>query len=178
MTKTTMTTMTTIARTMMTKRAKPRARQGGADKVWAVGLAGATCLGLVGAVGVRTAQEAAAEPVQSDEQMALTTGAAPQTIAVASSGLTEGQLDQYAQALENERLRLEAYHAELLDAAARLQAAADAQAGANEATAPASKPASKSASKPASKPKPVPKPVPKPAAAPQVAAPQAQTRGS
>ena len=166
----------------MTKRAKSRVRQGGADKVWAVGLAGATCLGLVGAVGVRTAQEAAAEPVQSEEQMALATGAAPQAIAVASSGLTEGQLDQYAQALESERLRLEAYHAELLDAAARLQEAADAQAGAKEAAKPALKPASKPALKPASKPTPVPTAVPtavpKPAAAPQVAAPQAQTRGS
>ena len=192
-------TTTTIAMTMMTKRAKPRARQGGADKVWAVGLAGATCLGLVGAVGVRTAQEAAAEPVQSEEQMALSTGAAPQAIAVASSGLTEGQLDQYAQALENERLRLEAYHAELLDAAARLQEAADAQAAVQGASSagtstvsggsgaqsqqPSTEPsrakeAAKPASKPASKPKPVPKPVPKPAAAPQVAAPQAQTRGS
>lgn len=189
----------------MTKRAKPRARQGGADKVWAVGLAGATCLGLVGAVGVRTAQEAAAEPVQSEEQVNLATDAVPRAIAVSSSGLTEGQLDQYAQALANERSRLEDYHAELLDTAARLQEAADAQAraqgaisagasavssksaaqseqpsveatGADEVAEPAPKPASKP--KPVSKPQPAPKPVPKPAAAPQVAAPQAQTRGS
>jgi hypothetical protein len=154
----------------MTRRAKPRARQGGADKVWAVGLAGATCLGLVGTVGVRTAQEAAAEPVRSEDQIALVSGAPPQARAVSSHGLTEGQLDQYAQALGNERLRLEAYHAELLDVAARLQEAANAQAVGKE-SAPF-------VSESVSKPIPAPKPVPKPVAAPQLVEPQAQTRGS
>ena len=41
----------------MTKHASKGGRQGTADKIWAVGLAGATCAGLVGVVGVRVAED-------------------------------------------------------------------------------------------------------------------------
>lgn len=156
----------------MTKRSPSRSRGGAADKIWAVGLAGATCVGLVGVVGVRTAQEAAAA-AQTSSSSAEAAASSQMSGAVTSSGLTEAQLDQYALALEGERARLAAYHAELLDAAARLQQAADAlnqgrSGAAITQTQPAAKPASKAAAQP----------VPKPAAAPQVAKPQAQTRGS
>ena len=176
-------------KTTMTKRAKPRSRQGAADKVWAVGLAGATCLGLVGVVGVRAAQDAAAEPVDQEAELVLSTtvGTPPEESAVSSSGLTEAQLDQYAQALEVERQRLEEYHAQLLDTAERLQESADAIAqsrnvvparDASSANAPAKPSDPKPSAPKPSAAKPAAKPVPKPAAAPQVVAPQAQTRGS
>ena len=160
----------------MTKRSPSRSRGGAADKIWAVGLAGATCVGLVGAVGVRTAHEAAAA-AQTSSSSTEAAASLQTSGAVTTSGLTEAQLDEYALALEGERVRLEAYHAELLDAAARVQQAADAlnqgrSGAATTQTQPAAKPASKAAAKPASK------RVPKPAAAPQVAKPQAQTRGS
>lgn len=117
---------------------KPKKTRGGsADKVWAVGLAGATCLGLVGVVGARTAQDAAASPVQEDATLVLSTTSTME--AVSSSGLTEAQLDEYARALEAERVRLEAYHAELLDVAARLQHTADSVAQAATAVPAATK---------------------------------------
>lgn len=188
----------------MTKHAKPgsrsksRTRGGSADKIWAVGLAGATCIGLVGTVGVRAAQDAAASTNTPDPVVEVTSeaGDATQAAVVSSTGLTEQQLDEYARALEAERARLEAYHAELLDVAARLQESADAVAQAQGAIpASTSKKAKKAAqpttdvpakpsadTAPAAKPKaaaePAAKPAPKPAAAPQVAKPQAQTRGS
>ena len=164
----------------MTKRSPSRSRGGAADKIWAVGLAGATCVGLVGTVGVRTAQEAAAA-AQVPASTEVTSAVSQASVAVTSSGLTEAQLDEYALALEGERARLAAYHAELLDAAARLQQAADGlNQGRSGAVTSQAQSASKPATKPASEPvgKPAVKPVPKPAAAPQVAKPQAQTRGS
>ena len=144
----------------MTRPSRSRSRGGSADKIWAVGLAGATCVGLVGVVGVRAAQDAAAQTPTPTSASTTTTAAS-----TSLSGLTEAQLDDYAQTLEGERVRLEAYHAELLETAARLQGAADVlnqgRSGAGLVTAP-----------------PAAKPLPKPAAAPQVAKPQAQTRGS
>lgn len=179
-------------------RPKPRSRQGSADKIWAVGLAGATCVGLVGTLGVRVAQDAAASTTAPDPVVEVSSDATAVTsvAVVSSSGLTEEQLDEYARALEAERLRLEAYHAQLLDVAARLQESADSVAQAQGAV-PAStskkakkanqpstdvptKPAAQSTptAKPKPASKPAAKPAPKPAAAPQVAKPQAQTRGS
>ncbi len=147
MTTMTMTTITMSGMATMTKHAagrsserKPsRGRQGTADKVWAVGLAGATCLGLVGVVGVRAVGDAAAAEPQVDMTAVDTSanGVADTTtapVATSTSGLTEEQLDQYARALEVERAKLEAYHKELLDAAAKLQASADAMAKAGSGT--------------------------------------------
>ena len=190
-------TTTTIGMVTMTKhakptsRSKPRSRQGASDKIWAVGLAGATCIGLVGTIGVRAAQDAVASTNAADPLVEVISDAtaASQVAVVTSTGLTEQQLDEYARALEAERLRLEAYHAELLDVAARLQESVDAVAQA-QGTIPASttKKAKKAAqpttdvpatnNAPAAQAKPAAKPVPKPAAAPLVTKPQAQTRGS
>lgn len=205
MTITTMTITTTTGMATMTKHAqdnprpKSRSRQGASDKIWAVGLAGATCIGLVGTVGVRAAQDAAASTAVPDSGSVVEavagsaeTGSAT---AVSSTGLTEAQLDQYARALQEERVRLEAYHAELLNAAARLQESVDAISQAqgvipaSTSTNATSKQANnkKSSNKKsnsdapkasAAQPAPAAKPVPQPAAAPQVAKLQAQTRGS
>ena len=197
-------TMTTIEMMTMTKHAS-KGRQGAADKIWAVGLAGATCAGLVGVVGVRVAEDAVAStPEPESVPMSVDYGQASAP-PVSPGGLTEAQLDQYAQALAEEAARLEAYHAELLDVAARLQESVDAldaaqqvvpassgpktgkaasagkSSNAQEPSGQAAKPSQPApAAKPAepAKPAPAAKPVPKPAAAPQVAAPQAQTRGS
>ena len=141
----TTTTTTTIGMMTMTKhakptsRSKPRSRQGASDKIWAVGLAGATCIGLVGTIGVRAAQDAVASTNAADPAVEVISDAtaASQVAVVTSTGLTEQQLDEYARALEAERLRLEAYHAELLDVAARLQESVDAVAQA-QGTIPAS----------------------------------------
>ena len=139
-------------------------------------------------MGVRVAQEAVASTEVPDSPAVAVAYAEdqPAVSGVTSSGLTYEQLDQYARALEVERMRLETYHQELLQVAARLQESADAlsQAG---ATIPAN--ASKKAKKiaqaaretsnaSAAQGQQVTKPVPKPAAAPQVVQPQAQTRGS
>jgi len=193
-----MMTTTTIEMMTMTKHANRNGRQSSTDKIWAVGLAGVTCAGLVGVVGVRVAQDAAASTVDVEPDSASLEYSEDDALAVSSSGLTEAQLDQYAGALATEAARLEAYHAELLEVAARLQESADALNAAQQVVpassssnpgkasdsgksstaqgptkpAPAAKPA-----RPA-KPAPAAKPVPKPAAAPQVAAPQAKTRGS
>ena len=178
----------------MTRRSPSRSRGGAADKIWAVGLVGATCVGLVGTLGLRTAQEAAAT-AQTPSSTADPSASSQMNVAVSSSGLTQEQLDDYALALESERARLEAYHAELLDAAGRLQEAANSlnqgRVGSVSTSAKKAKKAKKAnaledgavagaTTRPVSKPvaKPVAKPVPKPAAAPQVAKPQAQTRGS
>ena len=189
----TMTMTTTIEMMTMTRHANKNSRQGGADKIWAVGLAGVTCAGLVGVVGVRVAQDAAASTADVDSGSAVMEYGEESALAVSSSGLTEAQLDQYAGALAAEAARLEAYHAELLEVAAQLQASADALSkaeqvvpagsggNANENTAqpePGSAARPTQPAKPAKPAKPAVKPVPKPAAAPQVAAPQATTRGS
>jgi len=142
---------------------------------------------------VRVAQDAAASTVDVQPDPAAVEYGAEAAVVVSSSGLTEAQLDQYAQALATEAVRLEAYHVELLGVAARLQESVDAldtaqqvvpassgsktrEASNSSKSSNAQKPA-KPAAKPA-KPAPAVKPVPKPSAAPQVSAPQAQTRGS
>ena len=183
----------TIEMMTMTKHASMKGRQGSADKIWAMGLAGVTCAGLVGVVGVRVAQDASAGTVDVEPGPVVLESDEDAAVAVASSGLTEAQLDQYAGALAAEAVRLEAYHAELLEVAARLQESADALDSAQQVapalsdakTSEASKPGKSSnaqnPAKPAARPtKPAPaaRPVPKPAAAPQVATPQATTRGS
>ena len=171
-------------------RQKPRSRQGAADKIWAIGLAGATCVGLVGTMGVRAAQEAVASTEVPDAPSVTadySEDASP-VAAVTSAGLSYEQLEQYARALEVERMRLDAYHQELLEVAAQLQGSADAlsQAG-GTISASTTKKAKKTAQSarqtspaPISQPEQVtpPKAAPKPAAAPQVVQPQAQTRGS
>lgn len=91
---------------------KPRTRGGAADKAWSIGLAGATCLGLVGLVGVRTITDAPAD-----------TNPAPKE-ATSSSGLTRAELDAYANALDAQSAQLDNYRAQLTEAAYQLQSAA------------------------------------------------------
>ena len=100
--------------TTMTTTTKARKRGGSADKVWAIGLAGATCVGLVGVIGVRAVSDAAAQPVELEAQ--LIANATP----VSATGLTEAELDEYAWSLAAERQRLLDYHQQLVDAAGEL----------------------------------------------------------
>jgi hypothetical protein len=132
---------------------KPKTRGGAADKAWSIGLAGATCLGLVGLVGVRTITDASA------------TASPPADEVTSSSGLTRADLDAYANALDAQSAQLENYHVQLTEAAHQLQAAAGST-GRDQ----------KVAIKQVKKRKNL---VPRPQAAPQLqAAPQAKTRSS
>ena len=146
---------------------KARKRGGSADKVWAIGLAGATCAGLVGVIGVRAVTDAAAQPVELDAQ--LVANATP----VSSSGLTEADLDAYAWSLAAERQRLLDYHQQLVDAAGKLQAVAGKVEGAVAGKKGKGKAAS--AQSPVSG---VVKPAPAAKRAPNVVAPQAMSKGS
>lgn len=78
------------------------------QKALAFGLASATCLGVVGLITVRNAQEASA--ADATDQVAL-------TAATTSTGVTQAQLDQYASQLAAEQQRLEAYRLQLIDTA-------------------------------------------------------------
>jgi hypothetical protein len=86
------------------------------QKILALGLASATCVGLVGVLAVRSTQEASAqEAITLDvgTQIAL-------AAATTSDGVTQVQLDQYAAQLATERARLEAYRQQLVTAANQL----------------------------------------------------------
>ncbi len=90
---------------------KPRSRGGAADKAWSIGLAGATCLGLVGLVGVRTITDASADAAPAMDDT------------TSSSGLTRADLDAYANALDAQSAQLDNYRVQLTEAALQLQAA-------------------------------------------------------
>lgn len=140
---------------MMTTR--PRKRGGAADKAWSLGLAGATCLGLVGLVGVRSMTDAAAEESST-----------PVEAAPSNTGPSQAELDAYAASLDAQQAQLDAYRAQLIDTAQQLQAVADTLGVRGNVVLPASQ---KSGRKKVS--------APRPAAAPRVqAAPQASTRSS
>ncbi|MDD2858695.1 MAG: hypothetical protein PHU75_08485 [Candidatus Nanopelagicales bacterium] len=83
------------------------------QKIAAFGLASATCLGLVGVVALRTAQESQAAEATSDIALAAVTS---------TSGFTRAQLDAYAAQLAAERQRLEDYRLQLVATAAALNA--------------------------------------------------------
>ena len=85
------------------------------QKALAFGLASATCLGVVGLISVRNAQEATA--ADTTDQVAL-------AAATTSTGVTQAQLDQYAAQLAAEQARLEAYRLRLIDTANSLAAQA------------------------------------------------------
>ncbi|MFM8516076.1 MAG: hypothetical protein ACKOBJ_07450 [Actinomycetota bacterium] len=90
---------------------KPRTRGGAADKAWSIGLAGATCLGLVGLVGVRTITDTSVDAAPAVEE------------ATSSSGLTRADLDAYANALDAQSAQLDNYRVQLTEAGHQLQAA-------------------------------------------------------
>lgn len=99
---------------------KPR-RNSPADKIWAAGLAAATCIGIVGVVGVRTVEANAADVAAAQSattDIALMSSSEPTT----STGLTQADLDAYAAELNKEAAKLTAYRAALVDAANALQA--------------------------------------------------------
>ena len=92
------------------------------SKIVSTGLAVATCIGVVGVIGVRSAQESAAVEPRSSTQ-AADAGSAQAVAVVSSSGLTQADLDAYAAALEQERVKLKKYGAKLVAAAVSLQQA-------------------------------------------------------
>ncbi len=162
------TTMTTSSRRH--SRA-PLRRSSAPEKIISAGLATATCVGIVGLIGVRTLDAKAAAPapdvtvVEAPAQPAPVAQPLPSGVpATTSTGLTQAQLDDYTAQLEAERVRLEAYRAKLVQAAHRLQRQAGYRPGSgSSATAtvapaslatsqPAAKPAGRPAVKPASKP--------------------------
>ncbi|MDP2013995.1 MAG: hypothetical protein Q8L05_07200 [Actinomycetota bacterium] len=78
------------------------------QKITALGLASATCIGLVGVIAVRNVQEASATE---------STGQSVPVDSSNSTGVTQAQLDIYAAALAAERQRLDAYRLQLVAAA-------------------------------------------------------------
>lgn len=141
---------------------KARKRGGSADKVWAIGLAGATCVGLVGVIGVRAVSDAAAQPVELEAQLIANTKP------VSATGLTEAELDEYAWSLAAERQRLLDYHQQLVDAAGELGVVAGKKSDGKKNKGSSAQSAVSGLVKPA------------PAAkrAPKVVAPQAMSKGS
>ena len=101
-----------------------------AGKLLAAGLAGATCLGLVGVIGIRSATDAAANGDQAAGDLAAAdaagAGNAQLTAATTSDGVTQQQLDEYAAQLAQERQRLVDYRSYLQDVATQLQTVANA----------------------------------------------------
>ncbi len=91
-----------------------------ASKIVSAGLATATCVGLVGVIGIRTAQDSAAADSGSTSEAAAPIAAAPTT----TDGYTQADLDAYAAQLDAEAQRLADYRAQLIDAAMTLQASA------------------------------------------------------
>jgi uncharacterized coiled-coil protein SlyX len=133
-----------------------------ADKVISAGLATAACAGLIGVIGVRTIEQAAAATNTSDSQAVATPDvAAPVAEATSSAGLTQAQLDTYSAQLTAERTKLDAYRAKLVKVAKKLKSAQQQSAAAAVVSVPTasrpstvSKPVAKAAPAPAAKPKP------------------------
>lgn len=117
----------------MTDHARKRKPRSGTatERIVTAGLATATCIGVVGLLGTRmvAAQEVTAEPAAPESTPVLL--AAPTSTAASavtsSSGLTQADLDAYANLLIAEKGRLDAYRADLLAAAQVINAAAAGQ---------------------------------------------------
>ncbi|CAB4940621.1 MAG: hypothetical protein F2840_04445 [Actinobacteria bacterium] len=139
-----------------------------ASKIVSAGLATATCVGLVGVIGIRTAQDSAA----ADSSSATQSQASAVAIPTSTDGYTQADLDAYAAQLAAEAQRLTDYRAQLVEAAQTLQASAGGSAGVTVSD-PAAVPANQQAPS-VKKPKPA---VSKPAAqaAPK---PQSNTKSS
>lgn len=165
---------------MTTTDAKKRGRnQSTPQKILSAGLATATCVGLVGVLGARAMEANAAASDTVDLQVDTQPIAAEATT---PTGLTQADLDAYAQQLETERAQLDAYRAKLVKTAAKLRKAAATQA---KSITPAVR--TQQVSVPATKSKPRVKAVPKAAKPPKAAAapkpasaprPQSNTKGS
>ena len=144
------------------KRQPSRRTNSTASKIVSAGLATATCVGLVGVIGVRTAQDSAA----ADSSSATEAQAGSVAVPTSTDGYTQAELDAYAAQLAAEAQRLTDYRAQLVDAALTLQASAG---GPTRVTVrkPSSVPSKpRSSSSPATKPR-VNKPAAQPAPQPQ-----------
>jgi hypothetical protein len=89
-------------------------------KIVSASLATATCIGVVGVLGVRAAEEASASDLAASSQNDNAQTTAP-TVATSSSGMTQADLDAYAAQLEQERQKLVGYRAKLVEAATQIQ---------------------------------------------------------
>jgi hypothetical protein len=122
-----------------------------------------TCIGLAGVLGVRAAEDSTA--ADSGSQPTGESVTAGGTQATTSAGLSQAELQAYAQQLDDEAQRLADYRQQLIQVAAELQAVAEGQGlqvrstGGNAST-------------------PVRKPKPRPANQPPVSQPQGQSQGS
>lgn len=139
-----------------------------ASKIVSAGLATATCVGLVGVIGIRTAQDSAAADSGSASEAAAAIAAAPTT----TDGYTQADLDAYAAQLDAEAQRLADYRDQLINAAATLQQSAGGSSGLS-VTDPAAVP-TQASSAASAKPR-VTKPAAKAAPKPQ---PQSNTKSS
>lgn len=118
---------------------RPRSRSN-RDRILSAGLATTACVGLVGVIGVRTIEQSAATETASQ--------ASPTT----TSGLSQADLNAYADQLKQQSLELDAYRASLVTLSNRLHAAG------KQAPKPAPKPVTKPAPMPVAKPAPASKP--------------------
>ena len=154
---------------------RPRRRTNStASKIVSAGLATATCVGLVGVIGIRTAQESAAADSGSAADTAAPIAAEPTT----TDGYTQADLDAYAAQLDAEAQRLADYRAQLIDAAMTLQASAGGSsrlAVTNPAAVPGKANSSNAAAPKPKVSKPAAQSAPKPQQAPQ---PQSNTKSS
>lgn len=142
------------------------------QRILSAGLATATAVGLIGVIGVRTAQDSAAA---DNANLTAATLDASSTATVSTAGYTKADLDAYAAQLDAERQRLEDYRAKLVNVANALQQGGAVRSATTKATAaPAKVPTAKKQSAPAAQSAPKAKPAPA-AAAPK---PQAKSKSS
>jgi hypothetical protein len=147
-----------------------------ASKIVSAGLATATCVGLVGVIGIRTAQDSAAADSGSASEATAPIAAAPTT----TDGYTQADLDAYAAQLDAEAQRLADYRAQLIDAASTLQQSAGGSSTLsvkNPAAVPSQAQASSAASAKPRVTKPAAQAAPKPQQAPKPQ-PQSNTKSS
>ena len=138
------------------KRRPSRRTNSTASKIVSAGLATATCIGLVGVIGVRTAQDSAAADLSAAAESQAGAVAAP----TSTDGYTQADLDAYAAQLAAESQRLTDYRAQLADAALTLQASAGGNVSVTEPIPSVSKPSvtKPTVSKPAAQAAPKPQP--------------------
>ena len=138
------------------KRRPSRRTNSTASKIVSAGLATATCVGLVGVIGVRTAQDSAAADSSSATEAQASAVAAP----TSTDGYTQAELDAYAAQLAAEAQRLTDYRAQLAEAALTLQVSAGGNVSVTEPIPSVSKPSvtKPTVSKPAAQAAPKPQP--------------------
>jgi hypothetical protein len=100
----------------------PLRRSSTPAKILTTGLAAATCVGIIGVIGMRTIDSNAA--ASAETAPAAQPPATPSEEVASTGGLTREQLDAYAASLVAEKQRLDAYRAKLIRTAHRLRAMA------------------------------------------------------